>query len=89
VRQLDQHALGQAAHQVQAQHHGPVAAHAHAAAQGQQVVAGQAGEAVHLVGQKVLDAAGAGQKQMQRGHVRSVAVGAPCCSLCSTPAGMG
>jgi hypothetical protein len=51
VRELHQHALRQAAMQVQAHGIAPAGVDHHTAATGQQVVAGQAGEVVHLVGQ--------------------------------------
>ena len=65
VGQLQQHALRQAAVQVQPHHVAPAAARVNAAALDQQVLPGQAGQAVHFIGQKVLHACRAGQKEGQ------------------------
>ena len=80
VRQLHQHTLGQAAVQVQAHGVAPRAACQHAAPAGEQVLAAQAGQAVHFRGQVVLDASGAGQKQLQciHGEYPDRRVKAPC-----------
>ena len=68
LRQLHQHALGQAAVQVQEHGVAPHGAHMHATAPDHQVMALEAGDGVDLVGQKALDAGGAGQKQVQLVH---------------------
>ena len=64
-RQLHQHALGQAAVQVDAQCIAPGGVGHHAATAGHQVVAGQARDRMDLIGQKALDASGAGHEQLQ------------------------
>ena len=64
-RQLDQHALGQAAVQVDAHRIAPRGAGHHAAAACHQVLARETGDGVHLVGQEALNASGARHEQVQ------------------------
>jgi hypothetical protein len=64
-RQLHQHALRQAAVQVDAHGIAPRGAGHHTTAARHQVVAREAGDGVHFVGQKALNASGAGHEQVQ------------------------
>ena len=64
-RQLHQHALGQAAVQVDAHRIAPRGAGHHAAAARHQVLAREARDGVHLVGQKAFNARGARHEQVQ------------------------
>ena len=59
LRQLHQHPLGQATMQIEQQGFTPGGPHDHATPPGHQVLAGQTGDAVDLVGQKTLDTGGA------------------------------
>jgi hypothetical protein len=68
VRQLYQHALRKAAVQVEQQRIAPGGAQQHATAPGEQVLTRQAGGTVGLIGQKALDASGAGQKNLELVH---------------------
>ncbi|BEP66028.1 hypothetical protein GmRootV35_05420 [Variovorax sp. V35] len=61
--QFDQHALREPAVQVELETVAPVGAHAHAAAQGEQVLPGTAGQGMHLLGKEFLDAGGARQEK--------------------------
>ncbi|MDT4835952.1 hypothetical protein FQZ97_696320 [compost metagenome] len=63
VGQFDQHALREPAVQVELEAVAPVGAHAHAAAQGEQVLPGTAGQGMHLLGKEFLDAGGARQEK--------------------------
>lgn len=64
VRELYQHALRQAAVQVEPHGVAPGCPRQHAAAQGLQVHAHQAGQGVDFFSEVVFDPGGAGQKQM-------------------------
>ncbi|KDA51810.1 hypothetical protein L963_1698 [Leuconostoc mesenteroides subsp. cremoris T26] len=68
VREFDQNALREPAVQVELERLAPIGTHAHAAAQGQQVLAGAAGERVDLLREEVFDAGGAGQEKREFVH---------------------
>ena len=68
VGELHQHALGQTAMQVQQHGVTPGGGGQHAAPAREQVFALQAGEGVHFGGQKILNASGAGEKELELVH---------------------
>ena len=61
-RQLNQHALGQAAVQIELQHIAPGTAHHDTAPAHEQILPAGTGNGVDFIGQKIFHASGAGQK---------------------------